>query len=147
MLLIVSIFLLGCGAQVQEQTQQETPAMEEKISEETMQQPQQKTTEDVILPQKIEPRIKEFKIKAFRFEFDPSTIEVNRGDTVRLILTSTDVSHGISIPQFNVNMKIKNAGEEVTAEFVADKSGTFPFFCNVFCGSGHSSMKGTLIVN
>lgn len=37
-------------------------------------------------------------------------------------------------------------GEENAVEFVADKSGTFPFYCNVFCGGGHKEMQGKLIV-
>jgi cytochrome c oxidase subunit 2 len=27
-----------------------------------------------------------------------------------------------------------------------DKTGTFTFLCDVFCGSGHEDMSGTLIV-
>ena len=32
------------------------------------------------------------------------------------------------------------------AEFTADKPGTFPFECWIFCGMGHGKMKGELIV-
>src|SRR3989338_129009 len=75
---------------------------------------------------------KEFKITAKKFAFEQETIEINRGDKVRWIVTRTDVPHGIGIP--------------FTIEFIADKEGTFTSFCTVFCGSGHSDMKGKIIV-
>ena len=34
----------------------------------------------------------------------------------------------------------------VAVEFVADKTGTFQFRCNLPCGSGHTNMKGTIVV-
>ena len=88
---------------------------------------------------------KEFKITARQFQFDPSTIEVSKGDKVRLIVTSMDVPHGIAISEYNINERLE-PGKPVTIEFTADKAGTFTSFCSVFCGSGHSNMKGKLIV-
>ena len=35
----------------------------------------------------------------------------------------------------------------VTTEFIADKAGTFTFYCSIPCGRGHGSMHGKLIVN
>ena len=92
------------------------------------------------------PSIKEFSIIAKDFEFTPNTITVNKGDTVKLNIKSEDTVHGISIPEFNVNKDIPAMGE-VSVEFVADKSGTFPFKCSVYCGDGHREMKGILIVS
>ena len=89
--------------------------------------------------------LKEVKLTAKQFSFSPSEVRVKKGERVRLVVTSEDVSHGIAIPAFNVNLQL-NPGDTGTAEFVADKAGSYPFFCNVFCGSGHRDMKGTLIV-
>ena len=89
--------------------------------------------------------VKEFKMTAKQFEFTPSIIEVNKGDRVRLIVTSLDVPHGITIPEYGINERI-DPGKPVTIEFTADKQGTFTAYCSVFCGSGHSNMKGKLIV-
>lgn len=89
--------------------------------------------------------VKEFKITAKQFAFEPSTIEVNKGDKVRLIVTSIDVPHGISISEYGINERL-DVGKPVTIEFTADKQGTFTAFCSVFCGSGHGNMKGKLIV-
>src|SRR3989344_9625914 len=79
---------------------------------------------------------KTFDIIAKNWEFDPSTIKVNKGNKVVLNIESIDIEHGIAIPEFNVNQKLV-PGKKVAIEFIADKSGTFSFFCNVFCGAGH----------
>ena len=89
--------------------------------------------------------VKEFKMTAKQFAFEPSTIEVNKGDRVRLIVTSTDVPHGIAITEYGINQRLE-PGKPVTIEFTADKQGTFTAFCSVLCGSGHLGMKGKIIV-
>jgi cytochrome c oxidase subunit 2 len=96
-------------------------------------------------PEPAVQEVKTFDITAKQWEFDPATITVNEGDRVRLTVTSTDVEHGIAIPDFGVSEKL-HPNEPVTVEFVADKKGTFRFFCNVFCGSGHGGMRGNLVV-
>ena len=89
--------------------------------------------------------VKEFTMTAKQFTFTPDIIEVNKGDKVRLVVTSADVPHGFSIPEYGINERL-DPGKPVTIEFTADKEGTFTAFCSVFCGSGHSGMKGKLIV-
>lgn len=89
--------------------------------------------------------LKEFRITAKQFQFEPEIIEVNKGDKVRLVVTSIDVPHGIKIAEYGINERL-DVGKPATIEFTADKEGTFTAFCSVFCGSGHSSMKGKLIV-
>ena len=91
------------------------------------------------------PEVKEFNVIAKKWDFSPDTITVNEGDTVVLNVESIDVSHGFVLPEFGVS-EFLSPGNTVKIEFVADKKGTFSFFCNVFCGSGHSGMRGTLIV-
>ena len=67
------------------------------------------------------------------------------GDTVKLTINSIDVTHGFAISEFGVNVTLPR-GKTKTVEFVASLAGTYKMFCSVVCGSGHSSMKGTLIV-
>lgn len=74
-----------------------------------------------------------------------SKIVVLKGDRVKIRITSTDVVHGFGLLEYDIN-KQTPPGETVTVEFVADKEGTFTFFCTVFCGTGHPQHKGTLIV-
>lgn len=89
--------------------------------------------------------VKEFTMTAKKWDFSPSTITVNKGDTVKLHIKSIDVTHGFGLPDFGINENLA-PGKTVDVEFVADKTGTFTFACTVFCGSGHGGMKGQLVV-
>lgn len=89
--------------------------------------------------------VKEFSMIAKEWQFNPSTVNVKQGDKVRLKIKSIDVAHGFSLLDFNVNENLEPE-KEVVVEFIADKKGEFSFFCSVFCGEGHSGMKGKLIV-
>lgn len=90
--------------------------------------------------------VKEFDLTAKQWEFNPSTITVNKGDTVKLHITSIDVTHGFGMPDFGISETL-TPGSTIDIEFVADKRGTFTFACIVVCGSGHGGMNGQLIVN
>ncbi len=90
--------------------------------------------------------IVEIKITAKKFTFEPNKISVRKGDTVRLLVTSTDVDHGIGISEYGIDRKVKKGATEVI-EFVADKEGKFDFVCSIFCGDGHPEMVGELVVN
>jgi cytochrome c oxidase subunit 2 len=96
-------------------------------------------------PVVAKPVVKEFTMTAKNWDFVPSTITVKKGDTVKLHIKSIDVDHGFNLSAFNVKAMLK-PNETVTVDFVADKVGTHSFICSVFCGSGHQSMKGTLVV-
>lgn len=89
--------------------------------------------------------VKEYDVVAQQWSFVPSVFAVNLGDTVKMHVHTIDVAHGVSIPDFNVN-KVIDPGQTVDIEFVANKKGTFDIFCSVYCGTGHTSMKATLIV-
>ncbi len=89
--------------------------------------------------------VKEFTITAKQFDFSPSTITASVGDTVKLHIKSVDVPHGFALPEFGVSQRLE-PGQTVDIEFVADKKGTFNFFCSVQCGLGHGGMRGQLIV-
>ena len=82
---------------------------------------------------------------AKKYEFDPGTIRVKKGDHVKLVITALDHDHGFKLDDFNINQKILK-GTTVVVEFTADKAGTFQFRCSNVCGIGHRSMKGTLVV-
>lgn len=94
-------------------------------------------------PSATNPRV--IRIVAKQWEWQPREIRVRKGERVALEITSADVSHGISIPEFNVN-KTLAPGRTERVEFTATKVGRFDFACSVFCGQGHSTMRGTLVV-
>lgn len=82
--------------------------------------------------------------------FDPSEITVQEGQRIRLEITTWNnaterYDHGIGIPALGVDTYLP-AGETTVVEFTADEPGEYQFFCNNFCGQGHSDMRGTLIV-
>jgi len=95
----------------------------------------------------IEPtgNVVEIDVIAKQWSFEPNLITVKAGDTVKLNIRSVDVNHGFSLLDFGVS-NVLVPGQTVVAEFVADKRGTFSFFCSVSCGRGHRSMRGQLIV-
>src|SRR3989344_2236190 len=88
--------------------------------------------------------VKEFDVIAKNWEFQPSIITVNEGDTVILRVKSIDVEHSLAIPEFGVN-QVLSPGKIAEVKFVADQKGNFEMFCAVYCGTGHREMKGTLI--
>ena len=87
----------------------------------------------------------EVSMTATSFEFQPSTITVKKGQRVKLTITAQDVPHGFSLPEFGIQRDL-NPGTPETIEFTPDKAGSFTFACSVFCGAGHSGMRGTLVV-
>lgn len=86
------------------------------------------------------------RITAKKFEFSPSTIELQRGVPVILELTSLDRRHGFLAPDFKIDQNIE-PGTPVRVRVVPAEAGTFPFHCNVFCGGGHEDMTGTIVVS
>lgn len=91
------------------------------------------------------PSIKEFTVTGTNFKFVPESLTVKKGDTVRLTFKNTDGFHDLKIDEFKVATKqFKSPGEE-TVEFIADKTGTFEYYCSV---GKHKDMgmKGTLTV-
>ncbi len=93
----------------------------------------------------LENGVRVVKVTARQYEFDPSEVVVNQGDQVRLEVTATDVEHGLAIADYDIDRKLE-PGKTETIEFVADKAGSHPFHCSVYCGSGHREMTGNLIV-
>jgi cytochrome c oxidase subunit II len=89
--------------------------------------------------------VKRVEIVAKRFSYEPSEITLKRGQPVELVLNSTDTTHGFAIRELGINLVAKEgAHNEVT--FTPSKTGEFSGKCNVFCGTGHSSMRMTVRV-
>ncbi len=77
--------------------------------------------------------------------FDPAEIEVPKGSTVDIYLTSADVVHGFNVIGTNVNlMAVPGSMNRATLHF--DRAGTYPIVCHEYCGLGHAMMSGTFKV-
>lgn len=88
---------------------------------------------------------KDFTVIGTSFAFNPSKIEVNQGDKVKILFKDNDGFHDLKIEGYNVATERINSGQEQTITFTADKTGTFAYYCSV--GSHREKgMKGTLIV-
>lgn len=85
---------------------------------------------------------------ARQFAFQPGTgepIRVPAGSTVTFYITSTDVIHGFEVAGTNVNvMAIPGQIAKITVRF--EEPATYGIVCNEFCGAGHHTMAGQLIV-
>jgi cytochrome c oxidase subunit 2 len=91
------------------------------------------------------PEERVIKMTARRFTYSPETIEVEQGVPVTLELTSLDRDHGFTIPDLGLRIDVE-PGQTARVRFVPEKAGTFLFHCDVFCGSGHEEMAGTIVV-
>lgn len=84
--------------------------------------------------------VKEVTLQFKDYNYYPNTIEVKKGQTLRLVgdLQSSNKLIGcfsyVRIPDFGVQKRL-SAGDNVI-EFVADKEGTFPFSCGMNMGRG-----------
>lgn len=84
-------------------------------------------------------------ITAKRFEFSPSQITVKKGQTVRLVLKSEDVTHGFLMKALAIDTDIP-AGETAEVTLTPQTAGKFTTICDHFCGAGHGNMKMTIVV-
>ena len=85
-----------------------------------------------------------------RSHFTPDIVELQAGDEVTWHITNIeqaqDATHGFALPGPNINLSIE-PGEATTFSFVADKAGTYPFYCTEFCSALHLEMMGYLLVS
>ena len=85
------------------------------------------------------------KIVAKKFDYTPNVIKLKKGVPVVLEFTTLDVVMGFKVPDLGVRADII-PGKVSRVRLVPDKVGTFPLLCDIFCGSGHEDMTGTIIV-
>jgi len=85
------------------------------------------------------------KVTAKKFEYSPNEITVKKGMPVTLEFTSLDRLHGFNCPDLGIRSDIV-PGKINRVRFVPQKTGTFPFHCDNFCGEGHENMTGNIIV-
>ena len=90
--------------------------------------------------------VRTFEIEARKYEFRPSRLEVNEGETVRITIRSSDTKHGFGIDDLDIEEEVPRRGSPVTIEFVAEEAGEFRIKCTEYCGRGHRRMRGVLVV-
>jgi cytochrome c oxidase subunit 2 len=72
-------------------------------------------------------------------------LKLRKGQTYRLHLSSLDVQHGFSLQPLNMNFQIVPGYDHVLT-ITPTSTGEFSIVCNEFCGIGHHTMTGLIIV-
>jgi cytochrome c oxidase subunit II len=89
--------------------------------------------------------VHEVQIVASKFTYEPAIIQVTAGEPVRLVIRSREGTHGFSIPNLHIDVRLANTGEPVTVAFTAPAAGRYAIACSEFCGSGHGQMTAALV--
>lgn len=88
---------------------------------------------------------KTFIVIGANFSFVPNLIRVKKGDTVKITFKNSGGSHDLVVEGYNISTKVIGSGQSEDISFVANKAGTFNYYCNV---ANHRAMgmQGTLVV-
>ena len=72
-------------------------------------------------------------------------LELEKGQSYRLHLSSLDWMHGFSLQPVNINLQI-HPDYEMVITVTPTTSGEFGIVCNEYCGIGHHTMLGRMYV-
>ena len=89
------------------------------------------------------PRV--IEITAKRFAFSPNQITIKKGETVKIRLTSEDVTHGFFMRALKIDEDIQ-PGTPTEITLTPQTAGTFTTICDHFCGANHGNMNMTITV-
>lgn len=91
----------------------------------------------------------EVDMTCIRSKFTPEQFEVHQGDEVKLRLTNVetvrDMTHGFALSRYGINVAV-DPGQTTEITFVADKAGTYWYYCTWFCSALHLEMRGRMLV-
>ncbi len=88
---------------------------------------------------------REIHVLARDYAYAPGVLRVAQGDRVTLVLEAQDVTHGLYLDGYGVDL-VAVPGRASRATFVADRPGKFRLRCSKVCGTLHPFMLGELIV-
>ncbi len=72
-------------------------------------------------------------------------LELEKDKSYRIHLSSMDWQHGFSLQPVNINLQVI-PGYEMVLNMTPDQAGDFGIICNEYCGIGHHTMLGKIIV-
>ncbi len=140
-LIVLAVFLAAIGASVFAAGIQ-LPGVEGRVDPRTVAQTPPFDQPGVY---ELAPKRYEVVLLAQAWSFTPNEIRVPAGSVVTFHMSSKDVTHGLMIPNTNVNvMLLPGQVSKVTVRL--DKPGQYRFLCHEYCGLGHQAMSGVLIV-
>jgi cytochrome c oxidase subunit 2 len=85
------------------------------------------------------------KVTAQRFHYTPEEITVKRGQLTVLEFTSVDFVHGFKVPDLGLRADLP-PGKPTRVRIQPQKTGSYDFLCDNFCGAGHEEMSGRIVV-
>ena len=141
-LLITSLMIIGCSG-----VTEALPAVEKQEVAIVNTEP---VDEEPAGVEKTESKTVVFALTGENYQFmmngqENPDLKVSLGDKVRIEFTAASGFHDWSVGGFNIATEKVSDGQSSSVEFVADKKGTFEYYCSV--GSHRQmGMKGKLIV-
>jgi cytochrome c oxidase subunit II len=90
-----------------------------------------------------EPQVR--KIVARKFTYLPNEVTLAKGVPALLEFTAVEVVMGFACPDFGIRADIV-PGQVARVRFTPDRTGVFPYHCDIFCGDGHETMTGGIRV-
>jgi heme/copper-type cytochrome/quinol oxidase subunit 2 len=86
-------------------------------------------------------------LMALRYSYVPRVLRLEHGVAYRFRMMSIDVNHGASIHSgFAGHIMRRPAQTMVEMVMTFPERGEYMIYCTVYCGEGHSTMKGKIIV-
>jgi cytochrome c oxidase subunit 2 len=86
-----------------------------------------------------------WKVEHAEGQREINELHVPVGRDVKLIMTSQDVIHSFYIPAFRIKQDVL-PGRYTVEWFRATKPGVYHLFCAEYCGTQHSGMVGSIVV-
>ena len=83
-------------------------------------------------------------LAAMTFQWTP-VLKLKKGAQYTLHLSSLDMAHGFALYPINVNFMVL-PGYDYGLRVTPNEAGDFRIICNEFCGIGHHTMVGRVIV-
>jgi heme/copper-type cytochrome/quinol oxidase subunit 2 len=85
------------------------------------------------------------EIRVSKRGFVPSRVTVRKGETSRIVLSSSDVEHCFAIDALRVEKRVV-PGRSTRLEITPGQAGSFPFYCCLESGAAAEEERGELTV-
>jgi cytochrome c oxidase subunit 2 len=105
---------------------------------------QYKVGEDHGIPIVAPPPGSDIYLAAMTYQWTP-ILKLQQGAEYTLHLSALDVNHGFNLNPLNVNFQVV-PGYDYGLRVTPTEAGDFRIICNEFCGIGHHTMVGRVIV-
>ncbi len=153
MITVIAVAVLGAGAILYTTKQslraemrsydENVAVMEEKVRQ--MKEERAGAGSETMGGGMMKPTVKEFTITGKKFAFNLTELRVKKGDTMTINFESVDGLHDWVVDEFSARTAQVSTGGKTSVTFVADKVGTFEYYCSVMKHRA-MGMVGKLIV-